>query len=115
MARKNILVVMSLLLGGIAALECDIPGECIGQLIGFTSQDSSTECLSTCKGMCAFAKGNNILIGNLFQVLRDAPGTHLGLMSKSVPSWKHVLKLMRTLVKAVSVVRNFWHSVQFIQ
>jgi len=50
MAIKIILVLISLLLGQILSLECDVPGECIGQLIGFTSQDTSPDCLSTCKG-----------------------------------------------------------------
>ena len=54
MAIKIILVLISLLLGQILSLECDVPGECIGQLIGFTSQDTSPDCLSTCKGIGVF-------------------------------------------------------------
>ena len=47
---KNVLLVLSFTVGCISALQCDVPGECVGNLIGFTSQNSSTECLSTCKG-----------------------------------------------------------------
>ena len=47
---KNILLVLSLIVGRVAALQCEIPGECIGQFIGSTSQNSSAECLATCKG-----------------------------------------------------------------
>ena len=47
---KSVLLVLFFTLGGISALQCDVPGECVGELIGFTSQNSSTECLATCKG-----------------------------------------------------------------
>ena len=48
--EMNVLLVLSFTVGCISALQCDVPGECVGNLIGFTSQNSSTECLSTCKG-----------------------------------------------------------------
>ena len=53
---KNILLVLSFTVGCISALQCDAPGQCVGQLIGFTSQNSSTECLSTCKGNTSIHK-----------------------------------------------------------
>ena len=50
-AMKNTILLLSLIFGSAIALQCDIPGECVGQLIGYTSENSSTECLSTCKGI----------------------------------------------------------------
>jgi len=38
-----------LLSAGTFALQCEISGECTGELIGFSSQNSSAECLSSCK------------------------------------------------------------------
>ena len=51
MLMRDIFVLLSFLFGGVIALQCDVPGECVGQLIGFTAENSSTECLATCKGM----------------------------------------------------------------
>ena len=50
MIMKVGLLLLSLLCGETVALQCDIPGECTGEFIGFTSQNSSIECLATCKG-----------------------------------------------------------------
>ena len=47
---KNVLLVLSFTVGCTSALQCNVQGECVGNLIGFTSQNSSTECLSSCKG-----------------------------------------------------------------
>ena len=57
---KKITFLLSMIFGRVAALQCEIPGECIGQFIGSTSQNSSTECLATCKGtsMNGFAVNN---------------------------------------------------------
>ena len=35
-----------------SALQCNVPGECLGNLLGFTSQNNSQDCLATCKGNC---------------------------------------------------------------
>ena len=50
MIMKVGLLLLSLLCGETVALQCDVPGECTGEFIGFTSQNSSIECLATCKG-----------------------------------------------------------------
>ena len=50
MGMKDFILLLPLLLGSTGALQCDIPGECTGELIGFTSQNSSVECLASCKG-----------------------------------------------------------------
>ena len=43
-------MLLFLLFGGATALQCDVPGECVGQLLGFASFNSSAACLKTCKG-----------------------------------------------------------------
>ena len=42
--------ILFLIFESVVGLQCDIPGECKGELIGFTSEDSSSDCLATCKG-----------------------------------------------------------------
>jgi len=79
---KNVLLVLSFTVGCISALQCDVPGECVGNLIGFTSQNSSTECLSTCKDTeeCTwytFVGGDNFcsLLQSCTEVNEDTCGT----------------------------------------
>ena len=43
-------ILLSLLWGSAAGLQCNVPGECKGQLIGIASQTSRSECLEMCKG-----------------------------------------------------------------
>ena len=44
------MVLLFLLFGVATALQCDIPGECSGEFLGIVSANSSTECLTACKG-----------------------------------------------------------------
>ena len=85
MLRRNIFVLLSFLFGGVTALQCDVPGFCVGQLIGFTVENSSTECLSACKGMYMMnAKIKKTKIRwQIFQTQTDAAGTPLYQMTTS--------------------------------
>ena len=50
MLTKKTILILCLIFGGAVALQCDIPGECTGEFIAFTSENYSTDCLATCKG-----------------------------------------------------------------
>ena len=47
------------LCGAAAGIQCDFQGECVGQLIGFTSLNTSEQCLDTCIGK--FTKYNCLI------------------------------------------------------
>ena len=79
--------ILDLIFGIAIALQCDIPGECIGQLTGYTFANSYAECLSTCKGIVSKhfqrARGN-ISNKTYFKIPRDVPGSPLPQMITSV-------------------------------
>ena len=50
MTKEVIILLFPLLSAVTFALQCEIPGKCTGELIGISSQNSSVECLSSCKG-----------------------------------------------------------------
>ena len=67
-----------------SALKCDIPGECIGQIIAFSSQNSSNECLTV-----LHARVINVLLSDFylkmtsviaFQIIIIPPPQHQGVV-----------------------------------
>ena len=87
MIVKNTILLLPLIFGIAIALQCDIPGECVGQLTGYTFANSYAECLSTCKGIVSKhfqrARGN-ISNKTYFKIPRDVPGSPLPQMITSV-------------------------------
>ena len=53
MGMQAISLALTFFLCGAAAagIQCDVRGECVGQLIGFTSLNTSEQCLDTCSGI----------------------------------------------------------------
>ncbi len=66
MLHKGLLVLVLFFVSWVSAQECDIAGECVGDLHGFTYEETANDCLAACQGVpeCAWYSYNTGVINN---------------------------------------------------